>query len=139
MPTAHIENLKEFRDSVANFANKIVVEDVKTFIRAVAFTLYRNIISSPRHPVDTGHARNNWQISNDVPSSTIFPQRNTKLTTEQLLNRAEGLPQSGAFTTIWLVNNVNYIGFLENGTAKIEPFKFVAGALEKTAQEFPEG
>ena len=142
MPTAEIENLKEFRTQVREFADRILIEDVAVFIRVIAFTLLKNVIAPAgqggSHPVDTGHARNNWQLSITVPKASIIPLE-TQLNQEQIENRENLiLGSADAFSTIWLVNNVNYIGFLENGTDKIEPFKMLAKALAKTADEFPE-
>ncbi len=142
MPTAEIENLKEFRTQVREFADRLLIKDVGTFIRAIAFILLKNVIAAEdkggSHPVKTGHARNNWQLSITVPKSSIIPFE-TELSDEQIENREESvLGTADVFATIWLVNNVNYIGFLENGTKKIKPFKMLAKALAATADEFPE-
>ena len=128
---------------------KIKYEDV---IRRVALQIFREVIQ--RTPVDTGRARAGWQVTINepgtfVPSSTLSGHQKTRATDEQRKivggqQRAasnvfaQGPVDIGSFQAgdvVFIVNNVNYVIYLEQGTSQQAPAGMVAVTLAKVKTE----
>ena len=80
-----------------------VVEQSATVVQTqIALSLFRGFVK--RTPVDTGHARLNWQMTVGKPATGIVKTRNV-----------ESLAGLKPFNRIWITNNTPYIGVLEYG------------------------
>lgn len=115
-----------FQSELRSFIASIPQESAAPVTRAVALTALRKLIS--KTPVDTGHARANWQVTLDVPAfGTVF--KTDKLAQRApLLEGSSEVSGSAAFkngsrvinrappySRILITNNVDYIDVLEDG------------------------
>lgn len=120
-------NLAEFNADVKAFAERTKRDPVK-IQRKLAMIMLRRVIL--KTPVDTGRARNNWQLSQGTPPAGIVESGD---------RGGNGAIQRGAGeianirtpTLLWLANNLPYIERLENGYSRQAP----AGMLRATIEE----
>jgi hypothetical protein len=114
-----------FSGDVDRFAAKSL-ENADKSRRAVCLKLFSSVIKDT--PVDTGRARNSWLTSVGTPATgTTNP--NNKAGADALAGISGSL---GKLTdTVYLTNNVEYIGHLEYGTTKMAPFAMVRRNIER--------
>lgn len=99
-------------------------------VRKVSLDLMARVIR--RTPVDTGRARANWQVAIEtIPVGEV--EGSDKSGAKTLTAAAATVQSMIAGHVVYLVNNVPYIGVLEDGSSKQAP----AGMLEVTLQEYP--
>ena len=93
-------------------------------MQKVALAVHREVVLGT--PVDTGKARSNWQVSVGVPAPHTIPPYapGSKLGLAEAANAQAALAQGvsalagyGSPTTIWITNNVHYIGILNTGSS----------------------
>lgn len=87
-------------------------------MRMATIEFYRQITIST--PVDTGRAREGWDISINAPSAKLPPEGN--------YTYHAGVPDVPAVTITdkyYITNNVPYIGRLNNGYSRQAPARFV--------------
>lgn len=132
---------------LGDFANRIrrrgrqVEEGVNRIVRKVALIADRELVLET--PVDTGRARSNWQVSLGSP---ITSQREPYAPGEGL-GKAEGQNAAGALAqaqerigkrrtgeTVYITNNVDYIGPLNDGTSTQAPAGFVQAAITRAVK-----
>lgn len=91
-------------------------------------------------PVDTGRARSNWLVSVGVPRGEVIEPYSpgNKLGLGESDNANAALNQARAAVAIrpeglpiFIVNNVDYIGLLNNGSSKQAPANFVEIGVEQ--------
>ena len=83
-------------------------------------------------PFDTGRAKGNWIPSLDHPSEEVFPNRFDKSGAAGRA-RALGLTKRlKKLRDVWIVNNLDYIEHLENGTNKFRPFAMMRKSVAAT-------
>lgn len=112
------------------------IDLVKKVARAVGSELI------PRTPVDTSRARMNWQSSVGTPKTGVllpYPSQPSgpsdgASVAMRSLEAAIGA-YSGQAGGIWIVNNLNYIGSLNNGSSSQAPANFVQIAVMSGAQK----
>jgi hypothetical protein len=94
--------------------------------RKIALALFDGI--TQKTPVDTGRAKGNWNMNTAKPSQSV----NLKAKTVQnpSLNKGDGLKD------IWIVNNLDYIGVLENGYRQRAPVGMVALSVAEIKGQF---
>lgn len=101
-------------------------------MRIVALVLVKNLVLLS--PVDTGRLRASWFVSFDNPSDEVEEapggdnvQENSAKATQISLNRATEILSSDKIMgqVIWIVNNIHYLKYVNEGTARIAPRKFV--------------
>lgn len=133
--------------SLNDFARRIrirgrqVEEGVNRIVRKVALIADRELVLET--PVDTGRARSNWQVSLGSP---ITAQREPYAPGEGL-GRGEGQNAAGALAqaqeqiaerrpgqTVYITNNVGYIGPLNDGTSAQAPAGFVQAAITRAVK-----
>lgn len=106
--------------------------------RKAALEVHSELISTT--PVDTGRARAGWGVSADgvgsyIPSVITQPEKWKQGNAPYYPQpRALQTPKGASF--IVLYNNVEYIGYLNNGTSSQAPRMFVEKAVEKVARGF---
>lgn len=94
-------------------------------LRATALQLFTQVIE--RTPVDTGTARGNWRTNvGSVNPSTSESRRGAQAVSEASLATA----QFTLADTIFLSNNLPYIGPLENGSSTQAPQGMVAVTVD---------
>lgn len=80
---------------------------IKKVRRAYAFALYSSIVK--KTPEDTGRARGNWNISIGSEDSSTSDRKTPKYKSR------EQMPDSNGDESIFISNNLPYIGTLEHG------------------------
>ena len=68
--------------------------------------LWSNIVE--RTPVDTGRARSNWNVSKNIPDTTVSDKTSQSVTLEDV-------PPAEKDETYYIANNLPYIKMLEYG------------------------
>lgn len=119
-------NARSFALDLQGFVPKSQ-EKASNFIRLIALDLYSRI--TKRTPVDTGRARAGWAISVNAPSNYVPPEG----TAVQLVQ--SDLSGFNLDQVIYIVNNVNYIVYLEDGTSKQAPAGMVAISMAEIEAE----
>lgn len=122
MAAGGIRNLAKFNSGLAAFQAEVILQATR-IQRVIAFELLRRIII--KTPVDTGRARNNWQVTINEPAEGESNDPQASSTGVSTINSV-GLGQ-----TIFITNNVPYIIFLEEGSSGQAP----AGMLEISISE----
>lgn len=80
---------------------------IKKVRRAYAFALYSSIVK--KTPEDTGRARGNWNVSVGSEDSSTSDRKTPKY------KSMEQMPDSNGDESIFISNNLPYIGTLEYG------------------------
>jgi hypothetical protein len=90
---------------------------------AVAFS--KDIV--PRTPVDTGHARRNWQATWGAPTSNelVGVDKTSVNTIQNLISVIRTGQRRNAFLPVVIQNNVPYIEKLNAGSSRQAPANFV--------------
>lgn len=118
------------------------VEDgVDKVVRTAAFKVDQSVVVST--PVDTGRARSNWIASIGSPaggsrgpfSAGSKLGKGESNNAQAAINAAKGVIDSRRFRqSIFITNNLDYIGKLNNGSSKQAPKNFVRNAVKSGAQ-----
>ena len=141
-------NLPQFLAGVRKFSDEELLKLTSQFTRRIALEVLVSIIQNT--PVDTGRAKGAWHVSLESPSESIRSsveklktggRKITKAESVKLgsIVRKEGLATIGGhkpFGAIYINNNVDYILYLEEGTAKITAFAMAANAVNEVAAKF---
>lgn len=111
------------------------VSEMNRLQRAVFLDMSKRIID--RTPVDTGRARSNWQAETggQIPSGKIPVSGKVSgdAAASRAINSAMGaLSEHKSGESLVLVNNLEYIQYLEEGTSKQAP----SGMVKVTVAEF---
>lgn len=123
-----------FLRTIANF-NSVVNEHNSKVFRKIALDLYAEIVK--RTPVDTGLARGNWRIGvNSIPQGTIDRKRQGRSGEET--SKLTGLKVHEQ-TTVYIVNNLEYIIFLERGHSKQAPAGMVNVSMNAIMAQLQHG
>lgn len=111
-----------------------IYDEVEEFVneQARAISLRFLSIVVPRTPVDTGRARGNWYVGVTRPVRSTNPNRRAQEAITQGATKIESA-QSVEFPTIFISNNLPYIGRLNEGYSDQAPALFVETAF-KAAQ-----
>lgn len=127
MAKSGIFNLPEFNKGLAAFQAEVVLQATR-IQRLVAFELLRRIII--KTPVDTGRARNNWQVTINEPAT------GEKNDTQASASGVSTINNVLIGQTIFITNNVPYIIFLEEGSSGQAPAGMVDISLSEVAAIF---
>lgn len=106
--------------------------DMKLVVKKIAFESFKRIIL--RTPVDTGRARANWGVAIGKPRTGMFVESSDKSgggTINAAMSGVEQFVAAGADGSIFLTNNVPYIGPLEYGSSKQAPQGMVRVTVEE--------
>ena len=101
--------------------NESIKRDAHAQIKDIANDLFRRIVT--RNPVDTGFSSSNWNIG----YAANFKTRGSKKSPPQIVNKLQNTKKIPSnMKSIHISNGVNYIDYLEQGTATQAPRQFVA-------------
>ena len=108
--------------------NKVAIKEVR---KNYAFALYSSIVK--KTPVDTGRARANWNVSVGAPDlSTTEDTRKTPKPKDKM-------PDPNGDESIFISNNLPYIGVLEYGGFPNPPDKDGGKTVNGFSKQAPEG
>lgn len=121
------EGLEQFARRI-RFRGQNVLRGGERMLREAALRVLTQVVIST--PVDTGRARGNWQVSVGSPISAEI-KRLDKVGNSTIAagNTTIGTARSG--DTIWIANNVPYIGRLNDGYSSQAPANFVELAIQR--------
>lgn len=86
-------------------------------------------------PVDTGRARGNWQVDLAAPPAAEI-DRLDKGGGATIADGSAEIGRMKGYGRIYLVNNVSYIGELNEGTSSQAPAGFVDAAIDAELAPF---
>lgn len=125
-------NVKEFNKKLEHFAKVLVPQQVVLVQKKVALDLFTRIIV--KTPVDTGRARGNWQITINAPATGVIEVTGGKSSGDEALTKgSKKISSVKGFVTIFITNNVDYIGFLEEGSSDQAPKGMVALSIAEVS------
>ncbi len=124
-----ILNANTFALNISKFAKEIPEELIVDNLKSIVIDLMERIV--PRTPIKTGRARHNWRVAiGKIPSTELLipdPVGVAKVVVNQIKSTT---------TAVYIVNNVPYIGFLEDGHSKQAPLGMVAISFEEVANKY---
>lgn len=104
-----------------------VEENTNILVIRTALAISQTVIAAT--PVDTGRARANWQAAIGVPITQEID--NEDQSGQGTISRNKGIIQSRKVKqTIYLSNNLAYIGALNAGSSSQAPANFVESAVQ---------
>lgn len=130
--------------SLGEFAHRIrlrgeqVEKGVNRIVRTVALVVDREVVLGT--PVDTGRARSNWiaSLGSGVTDVRDPYSPGNKLGIGESSNAEGALSQAGEVisrrqpgTDVYISNNVDYIGLLNDGSSAQAPAGFVQSAIKR--------
>lgn len=118
---------QKFNLQLSEFIPKAEKEAAK-IVRLIALDLYSRI--TLRTPVDTGRARAGWALSVNAPSNWVPPEGLGGVQPVQSDISGFNLDQ-----VIYIVNNVSYVVYLENGSSDQAPAGMVRISLAEIEAE----
>lgn len=124
----------QFVADISAFVDKAGVS-IDTVCRKIALDVFRRVVM--RTPVDTGRARGAWQTTvGSAASGTPSAQRREAAALRELSSTA--LAWDPAKASIFLSNNLPYIGVLENGRVGSRgSAQAPSGMVKVTLSEYP--
>lgn len=110
--------------------------NVELVARKIALDVFKRVVR--KTPVDTGRAKGNWQATYGSPASgeVGYVDRTKRGNISAPRERdlaSTALAWNPAESSIFLTNNLPYIGRLENGSSDQSP----AGMVKVTLAEYP--
>lgn len=132
------DNYREFAAELDAFADKVIPEQVQQVTQKVAMQALRGVVF--KTPVDTGHARANWQTTLGEPTEEVTDRADTRR--EGNVAEQEGaavIARAEPFGSIWISNSVPYILALEDGHSQEQaPQGMVAVTVAEIMTQFRE-
>lgn len=117
---------------MTEYTKEAITSDINQDIRALAFKILRNVTVAT--PVDTGRARGNWQVGIDRAKLDILTV-NDKSGSIAIGKGANELRGVKDFDSIWITNNLPYIGRLNEGHSQQAPKKFVEAGIVRALND----
>lgn len=119
---AFVVNIQRRAKQVDKRVNSAVAQTVVAIDQSVVLST----------PVDTGRARANWLPSLDIPITEPTEDTLQTVTLEETLGRTVALMATRKLgQTVFITNNVHYIGLLNNGSSEQAPKNFVMIAINE--------
>lgn len=127
------ENLREFEANLGRFAEELMPEQHVQFQQAIAMQALPGVVQ--KTPVDIGRAKGNWQTTLSTPADgeTAREDKGGNATISAGSAVIERLEFAG---TVWLSNNLPYIGALEDGSSGQAPNGMVRVTLGEIEAQF---
>ena len=119
-------NLRQFSRRM-KFRAENLVQETNRIVKQVALVVDQTVVLAT--PVDTGRARANWLVSVDGPNNSevdaVDPTGSSALAQGRSVISGRTPGQS-----VYVTNNVDYIGFLNAGSSAQAPAGFVEEAVQ---------
>ena len=121
---------RDFEAALRRHAEREIAAAVAEASRGLALAVLEGVVA--RTPVRTGWARANWQVGLERPPKGVLDETDKDGRTTVARGRA-AIARARPFETIWIVNNLPYIGVLEQGSSRQAPRGMVAATLAALA------
>lgn len=125
-------NWKEFDQQLEWIETDFLAEVYDKVMRALAMSALSALILLT--PVDTGRARNGWDVTKVVASGFMPPEGAQSYPAPDIGKALAALQGLRFGDTVWITNNVVYIKPLNDGHSKKAPKHFVELALQRAIQ-----
>lgn len=109
--------MSDWGAQVDNLFGEMAEEIADKAVRKVGLTAYSTLVTAT--PVDTGRARNAWQMSTGSPSSEVPAEGLDHYPPPDAVPSAARKARVG--DQVFIVNNVEYVGFLDDGSSGQAP------------------
>lgn len=126
-------NELELSEAMQRFITRTVPRRADMVKRATALDLQSRLIQAT--PVDIGYARANWRATRDEVELEL-PPRPTKGEQLEAPTVADLAPSDNPNSTLYVSNNVPYIGELNDGHSAQAPAGFVDATLAASTDFF---
>jgi hypothetical protein len=112
-----------------SISNELTAE-ISQDVRKLGITIDQGVVFGT--PVDTGLARANWLVSIGIPATeaTTATDQGGSATIQQGVNIIIGYP-ANKLPDLWIVNNLPYIGRLNDGSSEQAPTKYVDAVIDR--------
>jgi len=128
-----VVGIAKFNRKLYQFSRTLVPKQVTLLMKKIGLDILTGVVLLT--PVDSGRARGGWQVSiNESPEGTS--ERLDKIGADTV---SEGIGQMAKIAItdkIFITNNVEYIGYLENGTPKMPAHGMLALTIQRIEQAF---
>lgn len=122
-----VQNLRQFNKALEDFAKKAIPAQVTALQKKIALDVVAGAVQLT--PVDSGRARGGWQAVIGEGTDEKL-DRKDKTGRETIADASGVIAKVPDFDVITIQNNVEYIGFIEEGTDKMPP----VGMVRRTVQ-----
>ena len=114
-----------------------LTRDLQVIRDAIGTAFIKDIV--PATPVDTGHARRNWQVNFGAPNGQELPgvDKAGSNTIQNGVSRIKTGGRRNPFLPLIIENNVSYITRLNEGSSQQAPMMFVERSI-RFAQNIPQ-
>lgn len=133
MSSARID-LSDFRAESSLFIRKLLPKAVEDAHRRIVVDFGTMVILST--PVDTGQTRANWQFTNEDTSADVV-ETTDKSGSGTVANLRRAAKAVRPFTVTHLINPLDHVSYLEDGSSDQAPAGMVGPALEAINQRYP--
>lgn len=125
-------SLRQFKRRIDKIAKDLEIESNDNVKRLAAYIHQTVVLATP---VDTGHARANWDLSLHAATTTV--RQETDKSGQSTISRGNRvLTHRKTEETIHITNNVEYIPYLNNGSSAQAPAGFVEKAISAATNAF---
>jgi hypothetical protein len=123
-------SLRTFEAALRRLAEREISAAVAEASRGLAREALEGVVA--RTPVRSGRARANWQVGLARPPEGMLAATDHDGRTT-IASGVAALARARPFETIWIANNLPYIGVLEHGASRQAPHGMVAATLAALA------
>ena len=125
-----VRNPGDFGAALRRLAEREIHAAVAEASRGLALAVLEGVVA--RTPVKSGRARANWQAGLERPPEGVLNETDKDGLTTIARGRA-AISRARPFETIWIVNNLPYIGVLEQGSSRQAPRGMATATLAALA------
>jgi hypothetical protein len=122
-----------FSIDLARFAAKSQTE-MKTVIQKITMEAFERVVL--KTPVDTGRARANWSPAVGAPTTASYPEKMDKSGGTAIAAAQKAAFDWNCIGSIYLCNNLPYIGALEYGSSRQAPAGMVRVTLGEISSHY---
>ncbi len=127
-------NIREFVKAVKTEIELEGFRQFRLFKNKMAKTVLNRVVD--RTPVDTGRLKGNWVVGiNSIPEGFDANRFDKGGEGSKAAGRAVIDSSSGIFDDLFIVNNVNYLTYVHDGTDRITANPFVAQVADELGLE----
>lgn len=126
MPSHQLNNLNALMAQKA----KQLGDALEKRVRSIATDIHSEVVQAT--PVLTGRARINWQAGTTEPTNVLpAPATPGSAVADAVAAAAPAIAAFKLGQSIYIANNVDYIGLLDDGSSKQAPINFVRSAISR--------
>ena len=121
-------NLQQFNRDLDRAARHLPESQISLMQRKLAMEVLRGVVLGT--PIKTGRARGNWQVTVNHTTDAVVDRTDKEGSATITAGLAE-LTRVPPFSTVYITNNVEYVGYLEQGSSQQAPNGMLAMTLAR--------